>query len=139
MLPEGKSLKTAFGKYSEETPFWQDVSADQLSVTCAMPEEIFYHDMPEDEVEMAVGALKAHSNQTFSSPVTYAAWKHIPTTYFYCLKDRAIPIEVQKIMVEEFGKDVKIRTETIDASHSPFFSRPAETAAAIRRAAGEKI
>ncbi|KAJ6115264.1 hypothetical protein N7486_001042 [Penicillium sp. IBT 16267x] len=37
------------------------------------------------------------------------------------------------------AKGFWMRTETVDASHSPFFSRPDELTAAIRRAAGESI
>lgn len=72
------------------------------------------------------------------STVTYAVWKHVPSTYLYCLKDAAIPVEVQRMIVEQTGKGYNISTETVDASPSPFLSRSEETAAAIRMAIGER-
>ena len=73
------------------------------------------------------------------SPCTYAAWRDVPSTYLYCLQDAAIPIEIQKAMVEGTASGTGIKTETVDASHSPFLSKPDEVTAAIRRAAGEVV
>lgn len=42
-------------------------------------------------------------------------------------------------MVEETAKGYGVRTETVDASHSPFYSQPDQLTAAIRRAAGENV
>lgn len=44
---------------------------------------------------------------------------------------------VQEMMVKEWagGAGVTVRTETLDTSHSPFLTKPAELAAAIDRAA----
>ena len=42
-------------------------------------------------------------------------------------------------LLEETAKGTDIKTETVDASHSPFMSMPKETTDAIRRAAGEKV
>jgi hypothetical protein len=69
------------------------------------------------------------------SKITYAGWRDIPSTYLYCLQDQAIPIEAQRGMVAESG--VQFRTETFDASHSPFLSMPDKVAAAVRKAVGE--
>ena len=77
--------------------------------------------------------------QTFHSPCTYAAWKHVPSTYLCCRNNAAIPLTVQRMMVEETAKGFGINTETVDASHSPFYSKPDELTAAIRRAAGDDV
>lgn len=132
LIPEDRSLIEAFG--GSDLP-WFDVSPDRTAVDAMTPEKIFYNDMRQDEIESAIAHLKTHSYQPFHSKVTYAGWKHLPTTYLYCLQDQAIPIQVQKMMVEDWAKGVGIRTETVDASHSPFFSKPIETAMAIQRAA----
>lgn len=55
----------------------------------------------------------------------------------YTTKDAAIPLPTQQMMVEQVAKGIPISTETVDAGHSPFLSKPEETAMAIRRAAGE--
>ena len=50
-----------------------------------------------------------------------------------------IPLPIQKMMVEGTAKGTGMRTESVDASHSPTLSKPDEVAAAIRRAAGETV
>lgn len=131
VISEGKSLISIFGGNS--LPWW-NISAGRLALGPISPGEIFYNDVSTSEVQGPVARLKSHC-QTLHSPVTYAALKHVPTTYLYCLKDNAIPCYVQKMM-EETAKGYPIRTETVDAPHSPFFSVPAGLTAAIRRAAG---
>ncbi|KAJ5640035.1 uncharacterized protein N7484_007897 [Penicillium longicatenatum] len=136
VIAEGQSLISAFG--GNDLP-WFRVSDDKLEVNVADPEKIFYNDCNDAQVERAVAALKSHSYQAFHSVCTYAAWKNIPSTYLYCLQDAAIPLTVQKMMVEGTAKGFGMRTETVDASHSPFISQPDELTAAIRRAAGESV
>lgn len=133
VIPEGQSLHSAFG--SQDLPWWE-VSSDKLLVTPITPENIFYNDLDEADVETMVGGLQTHSYQTFHSEVTYAAWKEVPSTYCYCTKDQAIPLDIQKMMVESTAKGTGMVTTTLDAGHSPFVNFPQETADAIRRAAG---
>ncbi|PWY71011.1 alpha/beta-hydrolase [Aspergillus heteromorphus CBS 117.55] len=132
VIPEGDSLISAFG--GNDLP-WFLVAEDRLLVDPDTPEFVFYNDCEEGQTKSAVAALRTHSYQTFLSPCTYAAWKHVPSTYLYCLRDEAIPMAVQRMMVEETAKGYDMRTETLDASHSPFFSMPVDMAEAIRRAA----
>lgn len=79
--------------------------------------------------------MYAHSYQTLHSKCTYAAWKKVPSTYLYCLQDAAIPIAIQRMMVEETARGYSFATETVDASHSPFYTVPDKVAEAIQRAA----
>jgi pimeloyl-ACP methyl ester carboxylesterase len=125
MLPGGKPLN------------WFLISDDEMVVNPAVPTERFYHDLDPKVAEAAARDIRPFSNQCFSSKSTYAAWKHVPSTYLFCEKDRAIPLEAQRSMVENSG--VQWRTESLNSSHSPFLSMPEETAKAIRRAAGEKV
>ncbi|PYH89982.1 alpha/beta-hydrolase [Aspergillus ellipticus CBS 707.79] len=127
---------SAFG--GDDLP-WLEVSGDRLEAKPTTPDKIFYNAMPDIEVRNATDALKPHSYPAFHSPCTYAAWKDVPSTYLYCLKNAAIPLPVQKMMVEEWAQGYPIGTESVDASHSPFYSVPDEVTAAIRRAAGEDI
>ena len=130
--PEGQSLHTAFG--SQDLPWWS-ISDDKMIVTPKTPEQIFYNDLSEADVKKYVAQLQTHGYQTFFSKVTHPAWKTVPSTYLYCLKDQAIPIEIQKMMVEGTAKGAPMRTDTLDAGHSPFINMPQETANAIMRAA----
>jgi pimeloyl-ACP methyl ester carboxylesterase len=130
IIDEGHSLSSAFG--GQDLP-WYSVTHDRLEVNPTTPAETFYNDMSDEASDRAVNQLKPHSYQTFHSKCTYAAWKVVPSTYLYCLKDAAIPISVQRSMVENTAGGYPIRKETVDASHSPFFSVPDQVADAIRR------
>lgn len=136
IIAEGQSLISAFG--GNDLP-WFMISEDRLEVNPARPEEIFYNDCSQTQVDSAIAALRPHSYQVFHSRCTYAAWKNIPSTYLYCLRDAAIPISIQEKMVKETAQGFGIATQVVDASHSPFFSKPEETALAIRRSAGEDL
>ncbi|PYH91405.1 alpha/beta-hydrolase [Aspergillus ellipticus CBS 707.79] len=131
IIPEGSSLISAFG--GNDLP-WFMVADDRLAVNPATPEAVFYNDCNKAQIDSAIDALRPHSYQTFHSPCTYAAWKEVPSTYLYCLQDTAIPIAIQKTMVEGTAKGHTIFTETVDASHSPFISKPVEVADALKRA-----
>ncbi|KAJ5498229.1 hypothetical protein N7453_007280 [Penicillium expansum] len=135
IVPEGKSLISSFG--GDDLP-WFQVSDDRLIVTPATPRETFYNDMSEPDAKRAVEALQPHSYQTFHSNITFEAWRHVSSTYLYCLKDEAIPLAVQKIMVEEVAKGVKIHTDVVNASHSPFYTVPDHMATAIKKAASRR-
>jgi pimeloyl-ACP methyl ester carboxylesterase len=74
---------------------------------------------------------------TLKSPLKYAAYKDIPTTYLLSRNDQGLPYERQKELVE--GAGVGITTVTCDADHSPFLSQPKLVEQVIRKAAGEHI
>jgi pimeloyl-ACP methyl ester carboxylesterase len=136
IVPEGKSLISSFG--GEDLP-WFNVSHDRLLVTPATPRDTLYNDMTEIEAKKAADALKPHSYQTFHSNLTFEAWGYVPSTYLYCLQDAAIPIFIQRMMVEEVAKGVRIHTDVVDASHSPFYTAPTQVVAAIKKADSRQI
>ncbi|KAK1534782.1 uncharacterized protein CCOS01_03534 [Colletotrichum costaricense] len=132
MVPEGVSL---FDMLQGNPLPWFIVSDDKAKVDPARPEEIFYNDMDEAAIKEAIAGLKHHSYQTFYSKLTYPAYKDIPVTYIKCELDNAIPHQGQQQMIDTAGVDVTV--ETMQASHSPFLSKPDEVIAACRRSAGE--
>ena len=97
----------------------------------------FYHDLPLNEAEEAVSNLRLHSTGALWSDATYAAWKHIPSTYLVCENDQAIPLAAQEAMIAD--PEAKFTVERCIASHSPMLSMPDFTTEVVRRAAGEKI
>ena len=101
------------------------------------PEHVFYNDLPEDQQKLWVASLRSFSYPMFSSRLSYLGYKDIKSAYLFCAKDNAIPIDIQKGMVQ--GSGVDMHTETLDTSHSPFLSQPKLTTNAIRRAIGEKV
>ncbi|RMD44007.1 hypothetical protein DV735_g1109, partial [Chaetothyriales sp. CBS 134920] len=135
VLPEDHSLATAL----DDKPLpWFEVSEDQLLVTPKQPAEVFYNDV--EDPSAIIKTLKPHSFRTFFSKVTYAGWKYVPNTYLLCAKDAAIPLALQQAMVDRARSlGANFTTHDMDASHSPFLSKPEELALSIRRAAGEKL
>lgn len=101
----------------------------------------FYGDLSREQQETWVGRLKEHDFDTImKSPVTYAAWKHVPSTFIFCTEDKAISYQTQLEIVERARKEAMLlRTERLEASHSPFLSMPEAVVDAIRRAALEMI
>lgn len=132
VLPEGAHL---MAPSNDTDPPWVNTEDNKMVVHAMTPERIFYNDLDEAAQQKWAAQLKPFSYKCFYSKLTYAGWRDIPSTYFYCLQDQAIPIEAQRGMVE--GSGIQFRTETLDASHSPFLSMPDKVAAGVRRAAGE--
>ncbi|KAF5689259.1 alpha beta-hydrolase [Fusarium circinatum] len=132
IIPKDKSLIAAFG--GQDLPWWS-ISDDRLSVEASTPEKIFYNDLSPEQVAAIVPALKPHSYQVFHTPLTYEGWRHVPTTYIYCSLDAAIPVHIQKPMVEETAKGVDVNTQEISAGHSPFINMPEEVASCIQKIA----
>ncbi|MFN8027870.1 MAG: alpha/beta fold hydrolase [Acidimicrobiia bacterium] len=87
---------------------------------------IFYHDCADDDVAFAAARLTPQSTESFADIVQGAAWRDIPATYILCTDDRTVPPAVQAANAARTGTVVEI-----DASHSPFFSKPDEVVAIL--------
>lgn len=131
IIPEDASLIAAFGGH--DLP-WFRISDDRLEVNPDSPEHIFYNDVCPETAKKIVQQLKPQSYQVMHSPLTYAAWKEVPATYLYTLRDNAIPLSIQKSMVEQTAAGVSIRTDEVDAGHIPFLTKPREVAQSIATA-----
>ena len=110
----------------------------------------FYADLPLEEAAYWVSKLGTHSAVTLNSPANYAAWKDIPSWYLICMQDKALKPETQRALVKEAREYLDeaggpgtgahmLRMEEIDSSHSPFLSRPEQTAAFIEKAATPEL
>jgi pimeloyl-ACP methyl ester carboxylesterase len=118
MLDEGESLFAAVGAVE---PDWWIKDEQELSLMPGRPEQIFYNDCSPEDTADAVSRLEPQSLAAIKQPVRSVAWREAPTTYVICDQDNAIPVFAQEYMAERAG-DVR----RIDASHSPFLSRPDE-------------
>lgn len=114
-----------------------ELNEEKTIVASIDPIATFYNDLPRETAERLAAGLKKHSYRVFWSKATYAAWRHVPTTYLYAENDQAVPLQVQKMMVERSGVDM--RTETFNTGHTIFVSLPDKVAESIRRAAGESV
>lgn len=126
VLPVGQCLLDALG--GRDLP-WFQVSEDKRNVNPLQPEEVFYNDLDKEEQEVQRKALKPFSYAMFEQKTTWAPWRHVPVSYLFCALDRAVPVEVQRGMVEQTG--VEWRGVVLEAGHSPFLSRVEETAEGI--------
>src|SRR5689334_7573537 len=103
--------------------------------------EFWYHDLPEEEGKYWAGVTKSHSQDAFWSTSTYAAWKHIPTTFVKCEEDKTIPGMYIDMMLETVRNSVPTGLDTVESvksGHFPFLSRVPDMVGILRRAAGEK-
>lgn len=112
------------------------------------PEFYFYTGVSAEETAEAVAMIKPHAwrSKTVPPSAPGAGYWGIPTSYLICEQDNAIPAGFQKKMVADANEDLEkrgskltIRTEVVDSGHSPFLTMPEETAAFIRRTAGEEL
>ncbi|WP_438026637.1 alpha/beta hydrolase [Sorangium sp. So ce233] len=124
MLGPGESLLSAIGG---QPPPWWITSADGATVTAADPRSVFYNDCAEEVAAAAEAALVPQARAAFTQPLSAAAWQELPTTYVICQRDNAIPVFAQEAMSQRARKVLRL-----DASHSPFLSRPDEVAAIVR-------
>jgi pimeloyl-ACP methyl ester carboxylesterase len=123
MLDEGESLFAAVGAVE---PDWWIKDEQELSLVPGRPEELFYNDCSPEDTADAVRRLEPQSLPAMRQPLRSVAWRDVPSTYVICDQDNAIPVVAQEYMAKRAG-DVR----RMDASHSPFLSRPDEVVALI--------
>lgn len=83
----------------------------------------FYEFSPPDPAREAIGRLRPMNDQSILSKCGGAPWMQIPSTYVLCAQDQAIPVEGQRRMARNATNSV-----VLDTDHSPFLSRPEDTA-----------
>lgn len=91
------------------------------------PERRFYNDLPPTEQEHWVSLLRPHPAIAQLTPLTNVCYKYVPSTYLFCEKDEALPLEIQKGMVDSVAGEVfqgNMETASCAAGHSPFLSMP---------------
>ena len=99
VIPEGESLHSAFG--GTDLP-WVDLNASRTIAHVKNPEDIFYNDMNDEEAQRWIAKLQTQSEGVYTTEVTYAAWRHIPTTFVRAVEDRSsITEEVVDYMINQ--------------------------------------
>jgi hypothetical protein len=94
----------------------------------------FYQDCDEDLVDWAAERLIRQPLGPVVEPISVPRFwaADLPRSYVMCLQDHAWPLRVGRLQAQRMG----VRPLTIDSSHSPFFSRPAELARLLVQAVG---
>jgi pimeloyl-ACP methyl ester carboxylesterase len=90
--------------------------------------EAFYGECSEEDVALARLCVQAEPTVPLATPVqiTDANFGRVPRLYVECLRDKAIPLALQRQMQAALPCQ---RVVQIDTDHSPFFSRVDELAA----------
>jgi pimeloyl-ACP methyl ester carboxylesterase len=101
-------------------------------VDAAAVGEFFYHDCDPATVAWAFAQLTPAPTEFLQETVQIPAfWQaSLPRSYILCLQDRAKPHSMSEQVIRRLG----VAPLSIDASHSPFLSRPAELAQLLVRA-----
>ena len=89
--------------------------------------ELFYHDCDDETARWAFEHLTPESaGDTATTPISVPRfWEaDLPHSFVLCLEDRAQPRWLADVTARRHG----LEPLTIEASHSPFLSRPAELA-----------
>ena len=130
----GQSMSQAFAATGEQTVAGRmrfDPETNTASVGDEHLREMFYHLCSDAQVERARRLLRPNQAMApTSTPVSTSAERFgsVPRFYVECLLDQALPISFQRAMHRAAGMD---GVASLDSDHSPFFSRPAELAAAM--------
>ena len=89
--------------------------------------EVFYADCSDEDIAFARARLCGEPAAAANSAVEPSRenWGRVPRDYIVCLQDQAIPASAQQALAKESGCR---NVYSLDTSHSPFFSAPADLA-----------
>ncbi|KAI1869004.1 hypothetical protein JX265_006983 [Neoarthrinium moseri] len=106
----------------------------KTGVVTVLPEDvkdIFYQDLDEATIKELEKDLRPHSLGSYWGTTTYAAWRHIPTTYIIGNKDRLTTVATIHHLIsaaKSSGTHKIDNVVEVDAGHSVFVSMPQWTA-----------
>lgn len=129
MPNDGESLESIGG--GKRAPWIRALDGDLTLPDLDQTATVFYGDCDTATQQWATRQLRPQSGAPFAQPVPRPAWRTIPSTYVVCTNDMAIPAKVQRGTFAPRATDVV----ELEASHSPFLSKPAELADIVIAAA----
>lgn len=94
------------------------------------PRGKFYNDLDDETAAKHVAALVYHAKTSFYTPLSWEAYRHVPTTFLLCRQDTSMSFEVQQGMVAAVGEGA-VRTYTCDGGHCPMLRVPQAVAEVI--------
>ena len=134
MLQEGESA----GSASLPRPVPDPVDFDEETGTtflCEDPVQLFYADLDPIVAAEMEAMLVRQSGHGLMDGITYAAWRHIPTTYIRTTKDQVLFPGWQDRQIKAVrDAGIGVTVETFESSHSPYLSMPAKVVEAVERA-----
>lgn len=104
------------------------------------PQWHFYHDLSPENQNDCANRLMVHPTvaqfEAMKTPPAKSAWRNIPVVYLVCREDKALPPQVQEMMIERIEKaelGLIVGREYLPASHTPFISVPERIMAVMMR------
>jgi pimeloyl-ACP methyl ester carboxylesterase len=115
------SEETGMGRFTRVNERGRIECTDQKAVT-----EFFYHDCDAETAAWAYSQLTPAPADFLLEPVYVPRfWQaNLPRSFIWCLQERSMPHAMAKSVIDRLG----VIPLSIDSSHSPFLSRPAELA-----------
>ncbi|KAJ5660336.1 hypothetical protein N7507_006787 [Penicillium longicatenatum] len=138
LVQQGNSLSDVIAKYGFQSKVDIGFNEDGTIIARNAP-KAFYNDIDVGRAKELTSTWNVtHNRLAARGQVTGAPWKDLPTTYIYCSQDLAIMLPLQESMVQDAFNakgTSEIVTETIDAGHCPFLSKPEEVLQIVHRVA----
>lgn len=138
MVPPGKAVVNYSRKdHDSHIPPFVDINR-MAGWDWLRPEayrDVLYHDCHEDDVALASSLLCREPSRVAIAKLKLSEDRYgsVPRDYIRLTKDRAVSLSMQDRLIEETGVQ---RVETIEASHSAYFSKPDELTAKIIKLSG---
>jgi pimeloyl-ACP methyl ester carboxylesterase len=141
VVPEGYRVPGAGAPYQD----WMNVDIEKgtISIDHVGARSVFYNDLSPEEGAKWAAKLRPQSIGVYSSTTTYAAWRHVPSTYVMAPEDKSpFSPELCKFMIEGARQQVPTAFDVVETceggGHCLMISQPQWLAGVLRRAAGEK-
>jgi dienelactone hydrolase len=146
ILPEGMDIPAARGESEDHAPGAAAAAAakrERPALVHPPPAALFWQDVPAGSETYAVAEsnLNVMSMAALLDRCRFSAFEVVPVHFLLARDDQAMKFATQESMVQRIrDRGRVVRAEVLDgSSHSPFLSRVHETAAFIRRSAGEDV
>ncbi len=128
----GQSIVNVLRENNLKLPLpYLNVSPDRSYTTAKLEamREYLYHDCPADELVRAETFLSPEPmSLSMESVTTTGKYESVPRAYMECLRDRAIPLPVQRAMYTAVPCD---RVVSLDTGHLPHIAAPEQFVAAL--------
>ncbi|KAL4783633.1 alpha/beta-hydrolase [Aspergillus varians] len=134
LVQSGDSLPGVIEKYGFQCKVDLGNHGDGTVFAKNAPES-FYNDIERARGEELARANVTHNWAAAAGGVTAAPWMDLPTVYVHSTRDLAIMLPLQESMVlDAVNAGGRVRTETLEAGHCAFLSRPDELVGVLQRA-----
>lgn len=115
-----------------------------MRVTPEDAKEVLYNDLPSEEGDKWAAKIKHQSVGVYTSTTTFAAWRHIPSTFVIGTEDKTtFTPEVVEYMIKTAQAQQPDAFDVVEkcegGGHCLMISHPDWLADVLRRAAGEKL